>query len=175
MVNKILGIPNRGQLKIQQMIFMLIGIVVFFALIALLVTAGIMNNLKESSRNLAQEQAIRSALRIANTPEFSCGEIYGASSLASCIDFDKVFYLKEFSEKYRVLWEVNGIEIRRIYPKGENIECTTLNYPECDVLRILETRQGGTGYPGFVSLCRSAIVDGKSVRKCELAQIIIIN
>lgn len=165
---------KRGQLNIQQMIFMLIAIALFFALIGIIVLGMIMSNLKEKSKYLAEEKAIILTLSLANTPEFSCGELYGGAKTSSCVDFDKAIQLKEVSQKYKNLWEVKGIEIRRIYPKIGTVECTLKNYPECDVLTVLKAEQG-IGYSGFISLCRNELNQEQVSFKCELAKIIVTN
>lgn len=156
------------------MIFMLIAIALFFSLIGLIVAGVFMANLREKAKYLAEERAILLTLSLADTPEFACGELYGGAKTSSCIDFDKALQLKEFAQSYKNFWGVKGIEIRRIYPKIGDIECTLENYPECDVLTVL-TAETGTSYSGFISLCRNEINQGKVSFKCELAKILVTN
>lgn len=165
---------RKGQLNIQQMIFMLIAIALFFSLIGLIVAGVFMTNLREKAKSLAEEKAILLTLSLADTPEFSCGELYGGAKTSSCVDFDKALQLKEFSQDYKNLWGVKGVEIRKIYPKTGDVECTLENYPECDILTILKA-ETGTGYSGFISLCRNEIYQEQVRFKCELAKLLVIN
>lgn len=162
---------KKGQLKIQQMIFMLIGIALFFSLIGLFAVGALMGSLNEKARLAAEENAVLLTLKIADSPEFSCAKT--GDNLGSCIDFDKVIHLKENSQKYEKFWGVRGIEIKRIYPSGNDIECTKENYPECDSVTVFPS-SSGTGVAGFVSLCRVEDLTQKKELKCDLAQIIVI-
>ena len=114
---------NKAQLKIQQMAFMLMAVTLFFALVGMFVLVIKFSGLKESASILEEKNALLLVTKIANSPEFSCGEAFGSAKI-NCIDADKVMMLKENIEKYKGFWggETN-IEIRKIYPKGDVI-CT---------------------------------------------------
>jgi len=167
---------KKAQLKIQQMAFMLIATTIFFALVGMFVLVFKFSGISESA-NLAEEKnAILLAEKLANSPEFSCGESFGTKK-TNCVDFDKVIMLKENIYKYDRFWGVSNIEIRRIYPKtnGE-IKCTRGNYPNCNVLRLISDEQIGADASTFVTLCRKESVEGlqgESYDKCELAKLII--
>lgn len=162
-------------MKIQQMAFMLIAVTLFFALVGLFVVTILFSNVKESAAALEEKNALLLVSRIANSPEFSCGESFGTSR-GNCIDFDKVMALKEDIKKYSQVdfWGVSGIEIARIYPSDENSEvlCTVENYPECGRVKIIEAG-GGTGVSNFVALCKKEYNEGVVDNKCDLAKIIV--
>jgi len=110
--------------------------------------------------------------KLANSPEFSCGNSFG-SSKSDCVDFDKVIGLKENIEKYSDFWGVAKIEIRKIYPNGSRV-CTETNYPDCEILKILDEDVETLSYSSnFISLCRKEN-DGKIIyNKCELALLMV--
>lgn len=162
-------------MKIQQMAFMLMAVVLFFALVGMFVIVIKFSGLKESAAVLEERNALLLATKLANSPEFSCGEAFG-SERVSCVDADKVMILKENIEKYSDsdFWGVSNIEIRKIYPKiDEEIICNIGNYPDCNLIQLISGEKVGTGISNFVSLCRKASFDGTFYDKCELAKIIV--
>jgi hypothetical protein len=163
---------RRGQLKIQQMAIMLLAVTLFFALAGMLILATQFSNLKQRATILEADNAKLLVAKIADSPEFSCGNSFG-TGLVSCIDADKIINLKENMDKYENgnFWGVDGIEIRRIYPESNGTECTMLNYPDCDLITLIKSN--GTGVSNFVSLCGKRNVNGKTYDKCELAKIIV--
>lgn len=168
MINKKL---RKGQMKIQQMAFMLIAVMVFFALIGLLVATIGFSGLKEKATALQEKNAMLLASKLANSPEFSCGQA------ENCIDFDKVFVLKNNINKYKTgnknFWGVSGIEIMKIYPENSAAECNSKNYPDCNKITLISGQ--GTAAENFVSLCRKEF-DSETYTtydKCELGQMIV--
>ena len=146
---------KRGQMKIQQMAFMLIAVTLFFALVGLFIANVLFSGLKESAAVLEERNAILLVSKLANSPELSCGEAFGTTKV-NCIDFDKVMALEKNIKKCSDadFWGVSGIEIVKIYPStGGSKLCTVENYPDCNKIEILKP-QGGTGVPNFVALCR---------------------
>jgi hypothetical protein len=150
MVNKL------GQMKIQQMAFMLMAITLFFVLVGIFVLVFMFSNLKQSAELLEEENAMLLVTKLANSPEFSCGEAFG-SSKANCVDADKAMALKENIGKYYDFWGVSSIEIRK----------------NCNLIQIISEDFTGTGFSNFVSLCRKDKLDGEIYDKCELAKIIV--
>ncbi len=163
---------NKGQLKIQQMSFMLIAVTVLFVLVGIFFLAIRLSSIKQTATNLAEENAMLLVSKLANSPEFSCGNSFG-SSRTSCIDFDKIIVLKDISEKYSDFWGMTKIEIRKIYPAG-NIVCDKSNYPDCGIIEILDKKINSLpAVSNFVSLCRKE-TDGSIIYdKCELARLLV--
>ena len=160
---------KKAQMKIQQMAFMLMAIVLFFALVAMFVIVFKFSGLRESASLLEEKNAMLLVTKLANSPEFACGEAFG-SARANCIDMDKAMMLKENIAKYRDFWGVLDLEIRKIYPKSASeIICNTENYPECNIIRLRSSEIAGIGVANFVSLCRK---EGTG-DKCELGKIIV--
>jgi len=163
---------KKGQLKIQQMAVMLLAVTLFFALAGMLVLATQFSNLKQRATAIEADNAKLLVAKIADSPEFSCGNSFG-TGMSSCIDADKIINLKEKINQYGKgsFWGVDGIEIRRIYPQSSGTECTMLNYPDCDLITLVES--SGVGVSNFVSLCRKQNAGGSTYNKCELAKIIV--
>ena len=166
MVNK------SGQLKIQQMAFVLMAITLFFVLVGMFVLVVKFSGLKESATALEEKNAMLLVAKLANSPEFSCGEAFGVNRI-NCIDADKAMILKENIIKYINFWGVSNIEIRKIYPAGSGKICNLGNYPDCEIIRIRSGEVSGTDLSSFVSLCRKESFNGEIYDKCELAKIMV--
>jgi len=167
---------KKGQLKIQQMVFMLLAITLFFFLVGMIVLTMSLSGLRERAEAMRQEDAILLASKIADSPEFSCGNSYG-TAMSLCIDFEKVIHFQpegNIAFKYSDFWDVSGMEIRKIYPKNDVVkECNLDNYPNCEIISIVKGDGTGTSYSSFVSLCRRDLVKDERIIVCELAKIII--
>jgi len=166
---------RKAQLKIQQMAFMLIAITIFFALVGLFFISFKVNELKNQATNIEEKNAMMIATRVADSPEFSCGDSFGPG-MTSCVDSDKIMMLKEGIEKYKGFWQVADIELRKIYPKlGGDKKCTMNNYHDCNVIEVYKNpslnRIGD--YSTFVSLCKKDSFEGVGYDKCEIAKLII--
>jgi len=161
---------KQGQLKIQQMAFMLIAVTLFFSLIMIFFLAFRLSGAKGSANLLAEEGAMMLATKIANSPEFSCGKSFG--NQVDCVDADKVMALKKDLSEYSGFWDVSNIEIRKIYPEG-NETCTSENYPDCNRILIGKEEMTGTYVPNFISLCRKEAIENQPYNKCELALIMV--
>ena len=162
---------SKGQLKIQQMAFMLIALILFFALVGMFFLTLQFSKIKESAGILEEKNALLLVTKLANSPEFSCGESFGTEKV-NCIDSDKVMALRNNIGKYKDFWGVNNIKIRKIYPENQEKECTAGNYPNCDIIKI-ETGIITSEYPNFVSLCRKESLGDESFDKCEIAKLMV--
>ena len=163
---------RKSQLKIQQMAFMLIAVTLLFAFVGLFVISIRTSGLTERANLLAEENAIELVGKLANSPEFSCGELFEGRS--NCIDADKTMVLKEAKE-YDGFWDVNEIKIKRIYPaESKEIKCTEENYPDCNVIEIYSDDSENRNYKSnFVSLCRKEQVEDSIKNKCEIAKLMV--
>ncbi|MCK4553174.1 hypothetical protein KAT80_03140 [Candidatus Pacearchaeota archaeon] len=165
------GRRTKAQLKIQQMTFMLLAVTLFFVLVGMLVLALRFSGLKESATELEEKNAMLLVTRIANSPEFSCGNAFGKSR-TNCIDADKVMMLKKNIDTYDNFWGTEtNIEIRKIYPKG-NVVCTIRNYPNCNLIN-LQSKKINVEHSNFISLCRKDLINGEVYDRCELAKIMV--
>jgi hypothetical protein len=164
-------------MKIQQTAFLLIAVTLFFVLVGIFVLSFKMSDLKKSATLLEEKNAILLVSKLANSPEFSCGNAFGINRI-NCIDADKAMMLQKHLTTYRRFWGVNNIEIRKIYPEidGE-VLCTLspLNYENCNIIRLWPRVDRGnyTAIDNFVSLCKKDSKDNNVYDKCELALLIV--
>jgi len=161
----------KAQVKVQQMVFMLIVVTLFFALAGMFILVVKYSGLKETATELEEKNAMLLVSKLANSPEFSCGDAF-EKSRTNCMDGDKIMMLKENKDKYEDFWDVSNIEIRKIFPKTDEVVCTLNNYPNCNVIRF-NSEISGFDASNFVILCRKETSEGKSYNKCELAKLMI--
>jgi len=164
---------KRGQMKIQQMAFMLMAVTLFFILAGLFLVTIRFSGLKQSAEDLNAQNALLLASKVADSPEFTCGDAFGKTR-TNCIDTDKVMALESNINKYSGFWGVDGLEILWVYPL-ETEECTPENYPNCGKMTVVPERQGNwTSKSNFVSLCRKELSDDNRIYdKCDVGRIIV--
>lgn len=162
---------KRGQMKMQQMAFMLIAVTILFVFVGLFFLKIILSDNRQSANVLEEKNALLLVSKLADSPEFSCGSSFGGPK-SNCVDFGKVVALKDSSEKYSKFWDVEGIIIRKVFPEEEKV-CTRENYPDCGEIVIIEREGEGIGVSNFVSLCRKEKIDGIINDICEIARIIV--
>ncbi|MEK6889332.1 MAG: hypothetical protein AABW80_04465 [Nanoarchaeota archaeon] len=159
---------NKGQIKIQEMAFVLMAIFVFFALVGLMFISYRVSNLREGSEVIKEDATKELLKNIANTPELSW------AGCSNCIDLDKAVVLNgngSSEEQYAGLFGLNYMKIERIYPKREDGECILGAYPRCSELTLVDTKEvKGTSSSAFVALCKW---DGElNTEVCELGRVI---
>ncbi len=153
---------SKGQLKIQEMAFVLVALMIFFAMISLVYFSLRISTLQSTAQDLEDEYAKEVVKKLTQTPEFSWNS---GERCESCLDLDKAFLLKD-RKSYQNFWELDYLMIEKVYPSGKG-ECTKTNYPNCGSITIIN---GTKGIPTdtYVSLCR--IENGK-YPKCEMGRI----
>jgi hypothetical protein len=157
---------KKGQLKIQEMAFMLISVIIFFALAGMFFLVILSQSMSNDANLLAKEKAISTVANIANTPEFSCG-----ASL--CIDTDKLMVLQNRAT-YKGFWPVTSIVVTKTSKDTEKILCTEKNYPNCNFFEVYKEDVGSEeGVETFVSLCRKEVINNFVFPKCELGRVIV--
>jgi hypothetical protein len=166
---------KKGQLKIQQMAFMLMAVTLFFVLAGLFVMVFAYSGLKESATNLEENNALLLVTKLSNSPEFSCGNSYDTIG-TNCVDSDKLIAILGDMQTYEGFWgkQVSSVEVRKIYPANQTEKvCNLINYPNCNVIRILSENITGTYLTNYVSLCRKDSYEGEIYDKCEIARILV--
>lgn len=157
---------KKGQLKIQEMAFVLVAIMIFFAIVALFYISVRVQNLKGSVEDQRDDEAKALVRKLVESPEFSLT----TEECSSCVDFDKTIALKEKRE-YQSFYPLDYLAIKVIGAKKEE-ECTRENYPECDSLTLIKKREDfGTPLGAFAALCRQEFFGQDNYIKCELAKI----
>ena len=166
MMSYIVKYSRRGQFKIQQMAFVLVALMIFFALAALFYFTIRIGSLRGDVEVLREEEAKEIVKKLAGTSEFA----FSSGSCDNCIDLDKVLILKE-RKSYANFWGLDFLKIAKVYPSIEgDIECTRANYPDCSTITIIESENYGGPSDAFVSLCYWRAEKGGYV-KCELGRI----
>jgi len=126
---------KKGQMKIQQMAFMLVAIVIFFSMVALIYFSISLNNLRYKYTELKDSEARELVRKLSGSPEltFSAG-----SSCSRCVDFDKAFVLsKNYETIYSQLVNLEYLSIEKVFPPSNNGKCSDVNYPDCSELVII--------------------------------------
>jgi len=158
---------KKGQLKIQQMIFMLVAVALFFIFVALFFFAIKGASLYKQSIENERDKAAGVVLKIASSPEFSY------EGVPNGVDEDKLMALRSHRE-YSDYWGIDGIIVRKLYPETSGQECEIGNYPDCNEIKIFAKDDNvAQAASAYVPLCRKEISGGRTYDKCEIAIVII--
>ncbi len=153
---------SKGQMKIQQMAFVLVAIVIFFALVTIFYINIRLSSLKGDTEQLREDGARELVRKLSGSPEL----MWSATDCSSCIDLDKAFVLKD-KEEYNEFWDIAFLQIEKIYPESEN-ECSKENYPDCKTITLVD--EGNyIAHTAFVAICRYE--SGEDYNKCELGRL----
>lgn len=156
---------NRGQIKIQQMIFMLVAVTLLFILVLLFYLAFTIANLQSSKVDLEREKAIGLVAKISSTAEFN----FEGEPLS--VDADKLMVLRNMKE-YVDFWGVKGVIVRKLPLSDEIVECSPSNYPDCNTIKIFTDSNSGLA-GSYVSLCTKSLFEGKRYDDCEVAVLML--
>jgi hypothetical protein len=150
---------KQAQLKIQQMAFVLVAIVIFFVLVSLVYFSIRMNSLKKTASSLEDQKVYKLVQKLSSIPELRY------AGCASCVDMDKAILLKNRTT-YQGFFGLDYLSFEILYPKKLAKECSVGNYPDCNKIILINTPNFGTTSDAFASLCRYD-QQIKSI-KCEL-------
>ncbi|MEK6926834.1 MAG: hypothetical protein AABX11_00225 [Nanoarchaeota archaeon] len=156
----------KGQLKIQEMAFVLVAVIIFFALVLLLYLSIRTASLQKDAQLILEDNARALLASVSRYPELAW------SDCDNCIDLDKAIAFKDRmnSSSYANKWEVDYLMIERIYPSQSDKECKIGGYPSCSKLTLINaTKDFGAVSGTFVSLCRWD--DIQVINVCELGKI----
>jgi hypothetical protein len=160
---------KRAQLKIQEMSFFIVAIILFFVLVGLFVLSIVFSNLYSSATEVAEQRTLSSITNLADSPEFSCGE-------PNCVDADKLIALMQ-NKKYANFWPFSSLVVRRGQAFGktesEMIKCTMANYPNCDVFEVYNQNvKSERTIASYIALCKKEVENNFVYDKCEIAEFI---
>ncbi len=142
---------SKAQMKIQQMAFMLVALVIFFSLAALIYFSFSLSILREQAGKLQEDEAKEIVRTLAGAPELA---FTSSSDCNSCIDLDKALLLKDVPA-YKNFWNIDYLMIEKVYPPGSNTECDLFNYPNCGKITIISSQSNfGSASKAFVTLVR---------------------
>jgi len=157
---------SRGQMKIQEMAFVLMAVMIFFAMVAMIYISITMNNLKQDAGDLRAQEAMGIVRKLSAAPEFAFTSF--SKECSSCIDLDKVLALKSRKD-YQGFWNLDRLVIKKVYPAGTG-ECTSINYPNCETITLINKTSNYVSQNAYVSLCHWDSYGGGYI-KCEIGQI----
>jgi hypothetical protein len=154
-----------SQMKINEMIFMVLALVLFFVIALLFYLSIIFVNIKSGVQQSSRDRNIMLVSRLADSPEFGCG-----ASKANCIDTDKLIVLMS-RQAYAGFWVVDGLVVEKISQNEQAKECSIGNYPNCNVFTIVKQKNNTIGDSSIVSLCRIETKNSYVYDKCEIGKI----
>lgn len=156
---------KRGQLKIQEMAFVLVMIMIFFGIVALIFSSISLSNLRKEAGILKENAAEKLVVKLASSPEFNF-----PIDCENCIDMEKALALKYNKRYTEEFWNIDYLAIEQIYPRLEG-ECVKGNYPNCNTTTIVGEKEGaGKISAAFVSVCKWD--EGALYYKCGIGRIL---
>ena len=160
---------KKSQIKIQEMAFMLVAVLIFFVLVGLLGAAILYSSLNKEATEIAEQKKYSAITNLAETAEFNY------RSKSNCIDADKLLILTERT-KYGKYWPFTSLQVisERGLNKSEKdwVECKWGTYPDCDVFNIFDKNEDNEDFTSsFVCLCRLENEYGLPYSKCEIGQL----
>ncbi len=159
---------KKGQMKIMQMMFMIIGVFLFFVLVGLFFLRVTFGDIHSTASELAKEQAISSIKTISAMPELDYD-----SRKAMALDEDKLMVMASgLGNDYENFLPVASIEVYKIYPIFDKvISCPA---PNCNYYEIYNSGQKDiTKVSSYVSICKKLKEFGTIYTKCEVGKIVI--
>ena len=163
-IKKLIADSN-SQMKINEMIFMIIGLVIFFAIVFMFWLSFSLSGLKQDVSQSSRDRAIMLIARIADSPEFNCVDKQGA-----CIDEDKLAALLNYPS-FKSFWMVDGLVVERLTKDNRSIECNAGNYPNCNIYSLKKAGVNTLPDSSIVNLCRIETKNGYSYEKCDIGRI----
>lgn len=152
---------NRGQMKIQEMAFVLVAVVFLGGLLLLFFARFQLTSTQRIATELRELRTVTMLRVISSMPELSCaGEI-------NCIDYDKLKFFDaspEIRGKYAELWQsssITKIVVEEAYPKTT----VTKAYKIYD--KSAQAAQNIVTYSTFVPLCTQT----QQKPTCKIARI----
>jgi hypothetical protein len=103
---------KKSQIKIQEMAFMLVAIILFFILVGLFALSIVYKNIQESAEQIQEERTLSAIGYLAGTAEFTC-----PAGKSNCVDADKLMGLIG-KKSYESFWSFSSLKVIRF--KGFN-------------------------------------------------------
>ena len=170
------ALSSKGQMKIQEMAFALVVVMIFIFLAGFFFINVILSSLKDDVAAKTNEKAVQMAAQLASYPEFSWSS--NLNRCENCMDFDKLLAFKESLRNSKSPYnnffgkDVVAIKVDVLFPVPPQVECSLSNYPKCSTVTIMNKSSSLTFQGSYVSLCRPDSQTGKS-RNCMLGLISI--
>lgn len=152
-----------GQMKIQQMAFMIVAVFFFFILVGLFFLSWQTKSVHEGHAELQKEQTLSSLKTLTDMSELNC------DGLSNCVDADKLIVMGGVD--YSELWPVSSIEVYKIYPAfNSSIKCPA---KDCNYYYVYDSGQKNTlEYSTYVSICKKNNIGGYVYDECEIGKLV---
>ena len=162
---------KKAQIRMQEMAFMLVAVILFFVLVGLFLFSILYASIQKEARMIAEEKTLLLITNLADSPEFSC-----VASKPNSVDGDKAMALID-NKNYRNFWPFSRLEIQKSSAfrknKNEMVKCTMRNYPDCERFVIFDKNvKNEITTASYVVLCRIELENGLNYEKCEIAKLI---
>ncbi len=175
-MGKIILLRGKGaDMHIKEMIFMIIGLTVFFSMVLLFYLAFSLSTVKQNVELSSKIGSVLIATSLSGSPEFSCPPDL-ARTAGICIDADKILALISSHQDYSKLWsnDIAGLRVEKVLTANKTVNCTIGNYDKCTTFMIIPDKAVEVDeYASYASLCRINSENGKTYPDCELAKIIV--
>lgn len=157
---------KRAQMKIQQMVFMIIAVFLFFILVGMFILNVQLRGLKSTSENLKESEAINALTVITTMTELSCPE-----SNYFCLDGNKLEGMMKRKD-YANLWPIASLEVYKIYPAFTKVvACPGV---DCNYYKVFDSGQNSTQKVStYISLCYQRMRDSQQYTECEIAKVLV--
>ena len=158
----------RGQMKIMQMSFMIIGVFFFFVLVGLFFMGILFKDVRGGAEDLAREQAISSLESIVAMSELS----YDSRDSMN-VDEDKLRVMAGgFGDKYEEFWPIASLEVYKIYPSFDSVvKCPAVG---CNYYELYDSGQRNVEkFSAYVSICKRVKEFGSVYDRCEIGKIVV--
>src|SRR3989344_1827591 len=149
---------KKGQMKIQEMVFVLVAIMIFFAIVLIFYINVRLAGIRDSVADISSEEVQENLRKIAHYPEFSFPDCSG------CVDLDKAIIMKG-REEYSDFLNLDYLQIEIIYPEDGKGECSAANMERCSTITIVNKSEDFTTRSAFIPLC---YYEGREKVRCKL-------
>jgi hypothetical protein len=158
----------KGQMKIQQMAFMIIALFIFFTLGGLFLLQLYTANLKGAVQEQETKKTLQNIQTITNMNELRCN-----NKKTYCINEDKLRIMSSTLQKeYENYWNAESIKVYKIYPaEKEKIPCPGTN---CNYYEIYNSGQKETQeYSTFINICKTTKENNYAYEECSIGKIVV--
>jgi len=158
----------KGQMKIQQMAFMIVAVFFFFVLVGLFFLEIQFKDIKSGAAQLQKDQAISSLKVIADMPELNYN-----SRESMMIDEDKLKIISgNFGLDYDLFWPVASVGVYKVYPAFNEVKkCPGFG---CNFYEIYNNEQKNVKtYSTYVSICKKMKEYGSVYDRCEVGKLVV--
>lgn len=162
----------KAQMKIQEMAFMLVAVMIFFGMVALVYFSITLANVRSQAASLGDQEAQALARQMATTPELG---LASSTDCANCVDMEKAFAFKDQTDIYKKLWNIDYLMLERVYPASDEKICAAaFEYREqkCNQLVLIGSQPYATK-TAFVALAiwDPSLRNGNGGWKYELGKV----